>query len=130
ASALALVVAAGKITSMSRVFFLCRYGVAVLSVIVATGVRLFVLQSLGPTAPFVTYLVAATFAAWYGGFGPAILVVFLGIFSASSFFIPPDGLAAEATTADWLALGGFAFVGVFVAFLSESLRSARARAEA
>jgi signal transduction histidine kinase/CheY-like chemotaxis protein len=56
-----------------------RYGVAVLSIVVAAFVR-WVLSRMFPSVyPFAPIFLAIMFSAWYGGFGPSITASLLGL---------------------------------------------------
>src|SRR5690606_6165060 len=68
-----------------------RYATAVLSVALAVLVRDLLAPVLGDGPPFVTLLVAVTFSAWYGGFGPALTGVILGGLWGAYFHLPPHG---------------------------------------
>jgi len=48
----------------------CRYGAAVVAIILATLLRMWLDPFLENRAPFSTYFVAIMFAAWYGGIAP------------------------------------------------------------
>ena len=71
--------------------FLLRYGCAVLSIALATWVRVLLNPTLGVQNAFSTLLLAVLVTAWYGGVQPALLAVVLGVFSADYFLIPPIG---------------------------------------
>jgi K+-sensing histidine kinase KdpD len=46
---------------------------------------------IADTLPFVTLFGAVAWAAWLGGYRPALLVVTLGFLVTDFFFIPPRG---------------------------------------
>src|ERR1035438_132262 len=68
-----------------------RYGSAVVSIGLATWARLLLDPVLGNNLPYITLLFAVLVTAWYGGLWPALLAVFLGIFSADYFLALPRG---------------------------------------
>src|SRR5262245_49127774 len=68
---------------------LARYGFAVASVVVATGLRAALTPLVDDQFPFVTFFPAVLLAAWYGGLGPALLATVLGGVSATFFFLEP-----------------------------------------
>ncbi|HYP26574.1 MAG TPA: PAS domain S-box protein [Blastocatellia bacterium] len=110
--------------------FAIRYGTAVLSVAMATLIRLMLTPLLGPErVPFITYFLAVVFAAWYGGLGPAMLVVVAGSLLASYFFIPPIGSFVPTDIGDALSLAIYVVVGTLIALLSNALHRARRLAE-
>ena len=67
---------------------LLRYGVAVISIALATLVRWWLDPILNDYVPFTIYYAAIMFTAWYGGVGPSIIALISGaywqvIFSSS-----------------------------------------------
>src|SRR5438132_9756630 len=102
-----------------------RYGIAVLSVAAAAGVRWLLTPLLGENIPFATFFLAVIVAAWHGGVGPALLAAALGSLFAVRFFVPAQGVHFAADAVGWLALSVFLCVGLAVAFLSESMRAAQ-----
>ena len=105
------------------------YFIAVAGVVLATASRVAVDPLLGDHSPFLPFFVAIVLAAWYGGFGPAILAVCLSWLAIDRFHLEPRpgaGLGAR-----WHLVFAFLFVvGLAVALLGESLRAARRRAQA
>lgn len=70
------------------------------------------------------YLGVVTFAAWYGGLGPALLATILSYFAAHVFFIP----AKSPFSLDYGSVT-FILVCVAIAVFSEAMKRARRRAE-
>src|SRR5262245_46376294 len=109
---------------------LAEYGVAVVAVVVATGLRLLLDPLLGDKFPFATLFLAVLVAAWWGGYGPALLATALGAVASARFLVPPrDGFAVEGFD-DQAGLALYLAVGVGLALLGGRMRSARRRAEA
>jgi signal transduction histidine kinase len=108
---------------------LWRYGCAVVGVILATLIRVWLHPLLGDLYPFSTFFVAAMVTAWYVGFGPAVLSLGLGCLSAAHFFVPPADPLRPIGAPYLLGMGVYLFVGLTSAALSESLRRARYAAE-
>jgi PAS domain S-box-containing protein len=112
-----------------------RYGAALMAVVLATLLRMWLDPLLESRAPFSTYFVAIMFAAWYGGIGPSLMVMVVGALAADYFFIEPRG---SLYLYNWVAydvehevaLGLYFLVGIVIALLSESLRAGRRRTEA
>jgi PAS domain S-box-containing protein len=112
-----------------------RYGVALVAVILATLLRMWLDPFLENRAPFSTYFVAIMFAAWYGGIGPSLVVMVVGALAADYFFINPRG---SLYLYNWVAYDVehevamvlYFLVGVVIALLSESLRAGHRRTEA
>lgn len=55
-----------------------RYGAAMVALILATLLRLWIDPIVADSVPFPTYFLAIMFAAWYGGFGPSLLTLIVG----------------------------------------------------
>jgi PAS domain S-box-containing protein len=113
---------------------LLRYGVAVVSVAVALGLKV-LLDSLFMQNGFLLLILGATMlsscimlSAWYGGLGPGVLATALSALIIDYFFLYPmhsfSGFSVEATP-----LVGFVLEGVLVSSLATALRFARRRAE-
>lgn len=66
-----------------------RYGVAVISVAAMALIRALVNPILGLSHPFDTFYVAIAIATWFGGPGPGILAVALGVIVGDYFFVAP-----------------------------------------
>jgi signal transduction histidine kinase/ActR/RegA family two-component response regulator len=90
-----------------------RYGVAVLSIVVAALAR-WVLSRIFPSVyPFAPIFLAIIFSAWYGGFGPAVAASLLGLAvgiatadNRISNGHPLLGLSLYALTSLWIAAFG------------------------
>ena len=89
-----------------------RYAVAVGSVLLGWLARELLTPTVGPTAlPFIFLFPAVTLAAFYGGFGPAIVAIVLADFMAGwSFFEPFHSLAVREP----LPLFAFAISSMFI----------------
>jgi PAS domain S-box-containing protein len=109
---------------------LVGYAVAAITVILATLLRLLFDSLLGNSAPFVTYFVAVVFAAWYGGFGPALMAMTLSSILADILFIPPRGGFSLAQPDNLLTWANFFLVAFTSGVLSERQRLAESRANA
>ncbi|HEX5043403.1 MAG TPA: ATP-binding protein [Candidatus Polarisedimenticolaceae bacterium] len=101
------------------------YGVAVLAVAVATGARLVLDPVLGSYAvPFITYFPTVLLVTWFGGLGPGLLSVVLGLVAAEFLFMPPRASFHLGGLADWVALALFAAMGLGIAWLANSQQRA------
>jgi PAS domain S-box-containing protein len=105
------------------------YLIAVLSTIVAVIVRMELDPVLGDQLPFPTFFIAMMFTAWYGGLGPTLLAIVLGLLAADYFFLPPRGVFGIENMFDLLGWMVFVVVGLTSAFLSNAQRAAQHRAE-
>jgi PAS domain S-box-containing protein len=108
---------------------LLRYGAAILAVIAITLIRAMLTPVMGPTAmPFTLYFCAVAFAAWFGGFRPAVLAMFLSLVAGSWFFAAPTRSLLVTGHGDQVAMLMIVLVGFGMALLSRSQRGAVDRA--
>ena len=110
------------------------YGVALLSTALATLLRIGLNPLLGGRTTFITYFLALVITAWYGGLGPALVVVALGALLSAFLFLPPEYSLAVTDPGALLSLLLFIISGTSVAFFSgalhRSVRKARESARA
>lgn len=102
---------------------LLPHAVAVLSVTVATLVRLPMNPSLGEHSIFPTYFLAVIFSAWYGGW-PAAATAMVGGWIAGDYFISPSGRPGDLSEEALLQLFLYVAVTGVAAFLATNLRTA------
>jgi PAS domain S-box-containing protein len=102
-----------------------RYGAALLSVALATALRLLLGPALGTHLPFTTYFVAAILVAIYFGLGPALASVALGGALGSWLFIPLTALETSGV----LQLGAYCGLSGGLSVLIKVIQDARRRAE-
>jgi two-component system cell cycle sensor histidine kinase/response regulator CckA len=108
-----------------------RYAVAIAAVILAAGLRLTIVALLGQRFLFVTFFLALFVSAWYGGFGPSILSLFLSLVVVY-FALPPAERSFELTGSGSLVSAGavlFTLTGVATAWIGETRLRAFRRAE-
>jgi PAS domain S-box-containing protein len=100
-----------------------RYGIAVLSVAIATGFDFFLLRHVEiKLTPFL-FAVAAT--VWYAGTGPGVLAIVLSVLSLNYFLIRPFFSFSPISYADLAYLAFCTFCALAVGWVS----SVRRRAE-
>lgn len=97
--------------------------------LLALAVRVVLDPHLGDRHPFTTFYAAVTIAAWFGGFGPALMASLLGWIIADWWFTAPRFSFGVHSVPDLVGVITFLFVGVAVASFSGAMRSARLRAE-
>ncbi len=105
------------------------YLIAVAGVSLATAIRVALHPLLGDRFLFFAFFVAIVYAAWYGGFGPAILSVCLSLLAIDRFLLVSRGPVPIFGDRWQMALAFFT-VSVAVALLGEALRAARRHARA
>ena len=102
--------------------------------IVATGVvalaRVAVSGTFGNYAPIVSFTIAVTVAAWYGGLKPGLLATALSVIVADYLFVPNRHTFEIESVSGAVALGVLAFSGVLISVMCESLHRTRRRLEA
>lgn len=69
--------------------YLQRYGIALLAMACALGLRAVFQPVLGGSMHFVSISAATVFAAWYCGLWPATLATVTGTLAANALFVPP-----------------------------------------
>ena len=106
-----------------------RYGVAVASIILATGIRLLLDPILGDKFAFTTLFFAVMVAAWYGGFGPAISASVFGAVCAIGLLLPPRGSFTVEGFDNQVGLALYLAGSFGIALLGGSMREAQRRAE-
>ena len=100
------------------------YLITVAAVALAMAARVALDPLLGGRFPFLAFFVAIIFAAWYGGFGPALLAVCLSWLAIDRFLMEPRG-PVPVFGGRWQLGVAFFVVGLAVALLGEALRAAR-----
>ncbi|MDR5727831.1 MAG: CHASE3 domain-containing protein [Terriglobia bacterium] len=109
--------------------WLMRYGAVILAVVAITLIRGALTPLIGPTSyPFNLFFCAVIFAAWFGGFRPAVLAIALSVLAADWFFATPTRTLRISGTDDQIAALVLVIVGFGTALLSRSQRSAMDRA--
>src|SRR5215203_2707353 len=112
--------------SIKRTSPFLRYGVAVLVVGAALGIKLLLDPVIPRDVPFLLLFGAVMVSAWYGGLGPGLLTMVLAGLATNYLFLrPQDPLASGA-----VPLLAFFVEGTLICLLTEALRTARRRAEA
>ncbi len=106
-----------------------RYVVAILSVAVATVLRIALDPFLADGLPFITLFAAVAFSAWYGGRGTGFLSVLLGILAADVFILPPRNFFKVGEQGFLAAALFYAAMSGVIILLIHVLRRARQRTE-
>jgi PAS domain S-box-containing protein len=112
-----------------------RYGAAIAALAAAVAAGTLLQPALAPVVSLL--LCGVLFAAWFGGFGPGLLAVTLGLLAFDFFFLPPLYSLAVQDYSDVVRLIAFAIAALFVVALSarqestaQSLRRAYADLQA
>jgi PAS domain S-box-containing protein len=104
--------------------FILRYGCAVVSIALATWVRVLLDPVLGDLSPFPTLIFGVLLTAWCGGIRPALVAVLLGVFSADYFLVPPRGSFGFKGAVQYVDMAFFLGVGVGIAVLGGVMQAA------
>ena len=102
-----------------------HYGLAVVAVVLATGLRWWLEKAFGPMPLFLTWYPAVLLVASIGGGGPGIVATLLSALVADYCFINPSGSFSIIQLNDAVAMGFFVGTGIFMSILAERLRRAR-----
>ena len=102
------------------------YVVAVLATAIAAMLRWLLDPWLGNTLPFVTLFAAVAVAAFFGGYGPALVATGLCFLAADYFFIEPRGTFSHPPI--YLDLVLFLLTCGIIIALTERMRAAQRRA--
>ncbi len=80
---------AGQDDFLSRSAIVSKYAVAVLLALLALGLDFVCGQFIDGGSLFILYVMASMTAAWYGGLGPGIASLIIGLLLADFFFVEP-----------------------------------------
>src|SRR6516225_2465614 len=108
---------------------LLNYGGAVLFTALAVLLRWLLDPWLGDYLPLATLYGAVAFAAWAGGYRPALLAVVLGYLACGYLFIEPRGQVLLLDARTLLGLLLYVFSCAVILGFGEALRSGRRRLE-
>ena len=87
------------------------------SIALATWIRLLFDPLLGDRLPFATSFVAILLTGWYGGWGPSLVALILGAVSADYFFFAPRGTFQISDPTRWVDMLLYLVVGMAIAAL-------------
>jgi PAS domain S-box-containing protein len=124
----AIVEPASESTRRERfVLRLRNYTVAALAVLIATVLRAALTPFLGQLAPFPTFFLAVTVAAWLGGTGPGVFAALLSVAVGWMLYLHPADPVA-GTTGELVSAGLFIAVSLAIAGITSALRLTQLRA--
>ena len=106
------------------------YALSIVLTGLATSLRMWLDPILGSHIPFTVYYAAVLFAAWYGGWGPALLAMVSGGLLAVYLFIEPRGAFRIDDLEHRVGAVLYCVVGLVVIVLIESLRRSHRNTEA
>jgi PAS domain S-box-containing protein len=95
-----------------------RYGIAVLSIAIATGLGLFLLRHLLVEIRLTPFLFAVAATVWYAGTGPGVLAIVLSVLSLNYFFLHSFFSFSPISYADLVYLTCCTFCALAVGWVS------------
>src|SRR5262247_3128124 len=96
------------------------YGAAITATVVCALVHLALTRLIGDNAvPFITFLPAVLFSAWYGGFRSGALSVAISALAADYYFVDPRHSFFISNPADQISLLIFVVVGLGMTLLGD-----------
>src|SRR5262249_36303898 len=102
---------------------LAPYGVAVLSVALATVVRLEFDPLLGETGPLLIFVIAVILTTWFGGFWPGLLAIILSLLTIDYFFFAPKySIFRYDSQLDQIRAVSFVIFGILSSLIFARLR--------
>jgi PAS domain S-box-containing protein len=78
---------------------------------------------------FILFAAPIALTAWYGGRGPALVAMILGLIAADLIFLKQSAMFLPEEQRDLVAIGVYLFVGLTIVHLSTLLRLSRAEAQ-
>jgi signal transduction histidine kinase len=107
-----------------------RYGVAVLTAILALSLRGLFSPIIGTHDAYHTAWAAVVFAAWYCGAGPAIVTTLMSAVGVWYWFLPPGhSFAVADPKIQATGMAGFLILSAFIIALGEANRRSKIRSE-
>jgi K+-sensing histidine kinase KdpD len=104
---------------------LLRYAFAIVSIALATWVRILLDPFLGDhNSLFPTLLFAVLVTAWYGGLWPALVAAILGAITGDYFLVPPRGSFELNGLEQWMELCFYLCVSLGIAVLGGVMQAA------
>ena len=102
------------------------YALAIIAVLCAWGVRVWLDLYIPDEVPFITFYLAVAVAGWVGGFGPAATATVLSAAISGALYVRPD---AGADAGRFMLLGMFLLVCLGIAAIVSALHESLARAQ-
>src|SRR5437588_2572346 len=99
-----------------------RYTFALLATLLAFLLRLALNPLLGEYVPYITFIPAVAFCAWYCGIGPSIVSMVLAVIAAQYWFIPPVHSLRIINAAQVVGIVAFLSVAAVLAAMGEGRR--------
>ena len=118
-----------KTTPDTRRSFLLRYGLAFVSIALATWVRRLLVPVVGFQFPYATFFFAILVTAGYGGFGPGIAALLVGALSAGYLLLPHAGRFGLESLAQYVGMAQYLGTGLGIALLGGAMHAQKEKLE-
>src|SRR5690349_12650636 len=105
------------------------YGMAVVTIGAALVLRVWLEPMLGDRIPFATFFAGVAVTAWFGGLGPCLLAIALGVIASWYFVLEPRYTLALHLPYQLLGLVTFVITGLVIGAFSQRMRSAVRQAD-
>jgi PAS domain S-box-containing protein len=92
------------------------YGIAIVAALGGLLIRLPLTGVLSERVPYITFFLATSVSAYFGGFGPGLVTTLLGALLAAFYVIPPEASILFDDTHDFLGLAMFLGVSSFISY--------------
>ncbi len=106
-----------------------RYGVAVLAVLLALGLKLLLEPLIREESPFLIFFGAVMVSAWFGGLRSGLLATILSTLASDYFFLSPVYSLGIEEVGQRLRLALFVVEGSFIGGMTAVMQGARRRAD-
>ncbi len=107
----------------ARLWF-ARYGIALLCTAMALGSRAVLTPLWGAKFPFIVLYPAVLVSTWYGGLGPGLLAIALGMPTALYYWIAPADALFPIAVDDAVGAGTSLGINLLILFLTEGRQRA------
>jgi K+-sensing histidine kinase KdpD len=109
--------------------FAARYGLTIVAVITAFGLRYWLFGTQDYRLPFIFFVPASIVAAWYGGMAPGLLATLAGLMLGDYFFLSDHEALGPVRENERLAIGMYAVTTTLCVMLFENLHDRIRRLE-
>jgi signal transduction histidine kinase len=107
--------------------WLARYGFASVCVLGAFALHYALAPALGGQLPLLLFVPSTWISAYYGGVGPGLFALALGLLIGSYFSLPPPRGVGSLGMAQWIAMPAYICSAVMGVVMVEGLQRARRR---
>jgi signal transduction histidine kinase len=106
---------------------LVRYGMGFATAAAASAIAIFYRDSYLSLTPFLLFYAAVAVSSWFGGAGPGIVAILIGVVVAGYFLLPSHITVVQSDFHTVARVTLFMLVGLLIALLNGALRRATRR---